>query len=105
MPVESDADRAVFVNADEFGVVALYRLGGAGAGVSIAVLNDLPSMQLFDGPGIASDGPSLTVRIIDLPAGYGDTDTVTVDGTLYAVRKVDRDGRGMARLQIEEIDA
>ncbi|SHE67946.1 hypothetical protein SAMN02745157_0696 [Kaistia soli DSM 19436] len=103
MAVESDADRAVFVNPDEFGRVALYAKAGAAEAVAVPVLHDLPSTQLFDGPGLASDEPSLTVRIFDLPVGYGVDDVVTVDGATYAVRKIDRDGRGMARLQLEDI--
>lgn len=101
MPVESEADRAVFVNPDEFGSAALYTVEG-GAAITIAVLFDRPSERLFDAPGLSSQQARITVRAADLPAGYGEGDAVTIDGTAYIVRVPEPDGLGMVRMMLEE---
>ncbi len=102
MPVESAADRAAFVNPDEFGAAASYQKAGGGAAESIAVLHLRPSARMFDGPGFSDQTPSIVVRQADLPPGAAIGDSVTVDGIAYAVRAIEPDGTGFAKLMIEE---
>ncbi|MCX5513424.1 hypothetical protein C3941_23835 [Kaistia algarum] len=103
MAVESDADRAVFVNPDDFGTVATYRLA-AGGSADIAVMRDLPFAMAFSDPGMATGSPSVTLRSADLPAGAAEEDEIDVEGVTYAVRVIEPDGTGMTRLRLEEID-
>lgn len=102
MPVESAADRAVFVNPDEFGVTATYGLAGGGSSTIDGIFDD-GYRQAFDGPGIASDQPRFIVRQADLPAGYGKGDSVTIDGTEFEVAVIERDGTGMVVLALTEV--
>lgn len=104
MAVESEDDRAVFVNPDEFGTIAVYMLSGGGS-ADIAVNRDLPFATAFGDPGVATASPSVLLRSADLPAGAAaEADSIVVDGVLYAVRVIEPDGTGMTRLRLEEIE-
>ncbi len=46
MGVESESDRAVFLNTDDFGVEALYKENGTGDGVTINVLFDKEDLSI-----------------------------------------------------------
>lgn len=102
MAVESDADRAVYLNPDEFGTLALYTPAG-GSAVEIAGIFDAPHLQIRMGDldaGITSASPSFLVRSADLPAGaaQGAGDTIDIGGTVYRVVEIAPDGTGMTLL-------
>jgi hypothetical protein len=103
MPVESAADRAVFMNPDEFGVTATYvRAGGAISEVDGIFDNGVDQPE-FSEPGVLSGQPTFRMRQADLPAGYAaNVDALTVDGTDYTVREIRPDGRGLVTLILEE---
>lgn len=106
MPVESAADRAAFVNADEFGTSAVYRPADADA-VTLNGVFDEPTEQRFDGPGINVGVPTFLVRTADLPeeAAPGDhtADRITIGARTFAPREQAPDGTGMTLLTLEEI--
>lgn len=103
MPVESAADRLVFLNPDEFGVEAVYRTRTGSSATLDGVLNSGSIRVGFD-RAVALDIKSTFVcRATDLPAGAlgGDAgDTLTIDGTRYAVANVEPDGLGMTWLTL-----
>ncbi len=101
MGVESDADRAVFLDTADFGVSVVYTRAG-GSTVTIQGLFDEPAtvVGFADGPGIASSEPRLTVRTVDLPDSAGDGDTAVVAGRSFIVR-IRSDEDGMSTLVLE----
>lgn len=101
MPVESAADRAVFTNADEFGVAATYTKAG-GSPVAISGIYDNGAVDALDDPRIASSSPRFICRTSDLPVGAAADDALFVEGFAYAVRVIRDDGTGMSELQLEE---
>ena len=103
MPIESEADRAIFLDPEDFGALATYQ-PAAGSTASIAGLVDKPASRAFPDPGVASSSPRFTCRAADLPAAAKRGDTLTVAGTDYLVQVIDRDGTGMATLTLEEAD-
>ncbi len=67
-------------------VDALYRPGGAGAGVSIRVVFSSPDQLAAFGEGrFVTDTVLIAVRVADAP-GLCPGDTIEVDGALFEVR-------------------
>lgn len=61
MPVESAADRAAFVNSDDFGAAATFTPSGGGGATSLSVLLDKPTERM--GAGQAGfEGAAYTAR-------------------------------------------
>ena len=107
MAVESAADRAVFVNADEFGSSAVYTPAAGGGGTVSGQFYNGAEQQAFGAPGVSSGQPSFRMWRADLPAGAevesaGDPDVLTVAGTGYAVRGIVSGEDGMVTLLLEE---
>lgn len=103
MAVESAADRAVFVNPDEFGVTATYELAAGGTSEVDGIFDDGVEQPEFAEPGILSGQPTLRMRSADLPGAADAGDTLTVAGADYTVREIRPDGRGMSTLILEEV--
>lgn len=109
MPVESEADRAVFVNPDEFGVTVRYQAEGQAARDIAGVFDD-PSREAFAGDiGVSTPAsPRVTIRAADLPEGAapGENtgDRVTIAGVAYEPRAAEPDGTGMLVLVLEEVE-
>lgn len=105
MPVESAADRLAFLDTDEFGVSATYRLSGGGMS-AVQGIYDAPFAEVVEdqyGAGVTVHPASFTLRAADLPGGYGDGDDLILAGTTYAVRAHELDGTGMASLRLEKL--
>ncbi len=106
MPVESAADRAVFVNPDEFGATGSYLLAAGGAS-DVDGQFDNGDVDTFGGAGagvgMVSKSPSFLCQTASLPAGAkgGGRDRITVADTIYAVQVIRDDGQGMSTLQLE----
>jgi hypothetical protein len=102
MPIESDHDRAQFLDPDEFGLEAVYSLAGGGPSATINGIFDVPHAAIDGGEIAISDRrPTFLCRITDLPAGAsggGAGDSLTVDGVIYQVVDHEPDGTGMTRL-------
>lgn len=110
MAVESAADRAAFVNPDEFGVAATYVVAANGATVEIHGLFDEPADETFAAPGMMGGEVTFRCRVADLPAGSANGDQLSIPGTsprsadLWRRRKAQPDGRGFVVLQLEMDD-
>lgn len=101
MPVEDAADRAVFVDPDEFGGTIT---SWAGSTVSIAGIFDAPWMRI---EGVAavpltSARTTFTCASSDLPPGAAQGDDVVVGSASYKVRELQPDGTGMVTLDLDK---
>ncbi len=101
MAIESAADRAVFLDVDEFGVAVTYT-PVIGSAVSLVGLLD-SGYEEVDLPGavdisMALSRSRLVVRSADLPAAAADGDTVTIASIDYLVKVISADGEGMSEL-------
>ena len=101
MPVESEADRASFLNSDEFGDGATYT-PVTGSPATFTGIFDAPHTAIDIGEISVSDRrPTFLCRASDVPAGAkgGNAgDTLLVDGTTYRVIDLEPDGQGMTRI-------
>lgn len=102
MPVESDADRAAFLDPGEFGATGSYTPAG-GAAVGLDGILDAPWLRIegvAEAP-ITSASPSFLCRAADLPDGAAQGDAFALGGVTYAVRELRPDGTGMVLLDLE----
>lgn len=104
MPVETDADRALFLDNDEFGLAVTWT--SAAGSVSFSAIFDA-EYQLLDVPtldaGAEGAGPQIHCRTSDLPADAAQGDGVTVDGTAYQAVELKPDGTGMTIVRLQEV--
>ncbi|MEK9751742.1 MAG: hypothetical protein VW338_00825 [Rhodospirillaceae bacterium] len=102
MAVESAADRAAFVNPDEFGVTATLTAAASGEQATVnGVLFDGED-TVFAGPGVMSGPIRFRCRTADLPAGAAHGDSLVIGSDHYAVAVRADDGTGMTDLQLEQ---
>jgi hypothetical protein len=105
MAVESAADRAQFVSANDFGRSFRY-LPGVGPEISVTGIFDAAYLLLEAGQaGVSGTAPTLLCCSSDLdalPAGKACEDDRVIDGLVqYRVVDVQPDGTGMSLLILE----
>jgi len=109
-PIESAADRAVFANADEFGVVVSWTAGVATTQIAALFDNEqIETDQFAEGPPQLTRRGVLTFAEDLLPAGAAEGDAVSVAITVPSARTltgtvavIERDGTGMCVVRIFE---
>ncbi len=102
MGVESESDRAVFLNTDDFGVEALYKEDGAGDGVTINVLFEKEDLSIDPEEGdLQNDPPTARARTSDGP-NAAHKDTLAINSVTYEVKTPRPDGEGMTLLRMKE---
>lgn len=105
MAVESAADRAAFLSADDFGVAATFtHVGGSATAVTGIFDNDYLDLEVEGEVGVASRSPRFVCRTADLDdaGGANDGDSLVVSGVTYKVRIVKPDGTGMTEMKLEK---
>jgi hypothetical protein len=104
MAVETAADRAVFLAADDFGVEAVYTPAGGAAGPTFCGLFDAPTISVAVGDEAETLDARATFfcRAADLPEGAegGAGDTITLGDATYEVAAIEPDGQGMTLLRL-----
>ena len=101
MPVESAADRAAFVNPDEFGLAATYALAAGGNTSLSGIFDEILAEGAGGNPGLATKVPDFLVRTADLPVGAKAGDRLTVGSrTFRVVNLLDPDGSGMTSIKL-----
>jgi hypothetical protein len=97
MAVETDTERAIFVEVDDFAVAATYN-GGTVNGIF-----DKEYLELDSGGSVAFaiNQPRFVCRTSDV-SDAADGDSITISGTSYVIRVVQDDGTGMTTLVLEE---
>ena len=103
MPVETDADRAIFVDADEFGAACTWNRAGSDSVFSVIFDEEyqLLTAELLDA-GVEGSGPQIQCRTSDLPSGAAQGDAVSIDGTGYVAVEIKPDGTGMTVVRLQE---
>lgn len=107
MNVESDADRAAFLDIDEFGLAATITIGGSPAAVN-GILTTAFAEALADiATGVESEMPIFKCASADV-TGVDHNDPITVVdeddvSTDYIVIGVEPSGDGMTRLLLQEV--
>ncbi len=103
MPVETDADRAVFVDDGDFAVaVAWAHAGGTATFTAIFDADyQLIASPFLDG-GAEGAGPQITARSSDIPAQAAHGDAVTIDARAYRAVEFKPDGTGMTVVRLQE---
>lgn len=102
MTVESDADRATFVDADDFGVAVTWSRDGVPSTFSAQFSR--PS-RLIEGLGevdMVDREARLICRTIDLPTGAAEDDPVAIAGesASFLCRAIRPTGDGMAFIEL-----
>lgn len=100
MPVETAADRAVFVAANDFGVEATYTKAGFRKTIAGIFDNDFVEV---DGGGIpfAMQQPRFLVPTSDVST-IAEGDSLVIATVTYIVRVRQDDGTGMTNLVLEK---
>lgn len=103
MAVESAADRAVFVNPNDFGVTGTYT-PQVGSAFSLNGIFDEAYFAVDIGAGVPVEGarPRFLCRTADLPSPPKHGDALTVPAGSYLVREIHDDATGMTELTIEK---
>lgn len=101
MAVESAADRAAFVSADDFGESITWTVGVTPS--TLSVVADAGAAHVDDGesPGVLDAHAALLCVADDIPAGGGQGDAVTFRGVAHTVRSIEPDGAGMSLVRLE----
>lgn len=111
MAVESAADRASFLDADEHGV-SVTIMPETGAPVTISAIFDEPYGLVGEDPdtdGFSGSEPIITVRSADLPTGELRGAKVSLtdsDGNsrLFRIVEPKPDGTGMTELRLSKLE-
>ncbi len=102
MAVESAADRAIFVSADDFGVTASYTpTGGSASNVKGIFDNEYFETDAGGEVAFALQQPMFHCRTADVSSA-AEGDAITINAVAYTVRNVRPDGTGMTMLILEE---
>ena len=97
MAVETDTERAIFVEVDDFAVAATYN-GGTVNGIF-----DKEYLELDSGGSVAFaiNQPRFVCRTSDVSSA-AQGDAITINATSYVIQVVQDDGTGMTTLVLEE---
>ena len=103
MPIETDDDRRLFVQADDFAVAVAWVHADGTAHLPAIFDEDyqLVTSAYLDG-GAEGATPQIHACGADIPAAGGLGDTVTVRGRQFSVVEIKPDGTGMAVVRLQE---
>lgn len=102
--IETAADLAVFFDADDFGTAATYRPQGGTPAPLVGVFTAAHTAAAGgEWPGVSTTAPALTVALDHLPPGARAGDEIDMRAAVWAVRDIQPDGTGLARLILEKV--
>ena len=103
MTIETDADRLLFLDLDDFAVTATYTPVTGGASTSVKGIFDAASAAIEVGleVSISSTSPQFHCRTSDLTNGGKQRDTFVISGVTYKAKDVQPDGTGMTVVMLE----
>lgn len=103
MPVETDDDRRLFVQDDDFAVPVLWTHSGGMASFSAIFDADYQLLSsAFLDAGVEGASPQLHACSADIPATAAQGDGVTVGASSYRVAEIKPDGTGMTIVRLQE---
>lgn len=104
MGVETETERAIFFDCEEFAVACTYTRAGQ-------TLSEPPLMGIFDnefvsvsfegGAELASTDPVFQVSTAKLHASAAPGDTLVIEGVTYKARVFQPDGTGVTTIVLE----
>jgi len=100
--VETDTERAVFFDTDDFAVTASYTPAGGSATDIKGIFDDeYEPIEVGGFVPVSSSAPVFQCKTSDVSAA-ADGDALTVNSTSYVIRVVMNDGTGVTMLQLEK---
>ena len=102
MAVETAADRAAFLDADEFGEILAWTSGAVTSTVPGIPSTGALRIDQMEGPGVLGRHCAVLVSVGDLPIGAGPGNAVTFRSAPHTVKSIEPDGTGMALVRLEE---
>ena len=101
MAVETDTERAIFFDTDEFADSITITIGGSASTIKGIFDNEMTTIDVGDNAGITANQPKITVKTSDVAnADFGDP--VVINSTNYTVNNVLKDGTGITEIFLSE---
>ena len=103
MAVETDTQRAIYFDTDEFGASATFTDVSAGTSSTVKGIFDKDSQEIIgmSDVGIMEDVPTFHCVTTDVSSAIFD-DTLVIDSTTYKIKKIEPDGTGMTKLTLSK---
>jgi len=103
MAVETDTERAIFFDADDFGVAASFTpSGGAAATVNGIFDKDYIAVDAGGSVPVALEEPKFICKTSDVSTA-AEGDAIVINTVNYTVKVVENDGQGVTTLILEEV--
>ena len=101
MAIESDTERAIFFDTDDFAKSATFADVSAGTSSTVKGMFDKDSQEIvgMSDVGIMEDVPTFHCVTTDVSSAIFD-DTLVIDSTTYKIKKIEPDGTGMTKLTL-----
>ena len=101
MAVETDTQRAIYFDTDEFGTSATFTDVSAGTSSTVKGIFDKDSQEIIgmSDVGIMEDVPTFHCVTTDVSAAVFN-DTMVIRSTTYKIKKIEPDGTGMTKLTL-----
>ena len=100
MTVESDTERAIFFDSDDFASSATFTDVSAGTSSTIKGIFDKESVEQAIGEaGIIEEVPVFTCKTSDVSDATFD-DTLVIDSVTYYIKELLPDGTGVTRITL-----
>jgi len=101
MAVETDTQRAIYFDTDDFATSATFTDVSAGTSSTVKGMFDKDSQEIvgMSDVGIMEDVPTFHCVTTDVSSAIFD-DTLVIDSTTYKIKKIEPDGTGMTKLTL-----
>jgi len=101
MAIETDTQRAIYFDTDEFGTSATFTDESAGTSSTVKGIFDKDSQEIvgMSDVGIMEDVPTFHCVTTDVSSAVFD-DTLVISSTTYKIKKIEPDGTGMTKLTL-----
>ena len=100
MAVETDTERAIFFDSDDFASSATFTDVSAGTSSTIKGIFDKESIEQAVGEaGIIEEVPMFTCKTSDIPNATFN-DTLVIDSVTYYIKELLPDGTGVTRITL-----
>ena len=100
MAVESDTERAIFFDSDDFASSATFTDVSAGTSSTVKGIFDKESVEQAVGEaGIIEEVPVFTCKTSDVSDATFN-DTLVIDSTTYYIKEILPDGTGVTRITL-----
>ena len=101
MAIETDTERSIFIDTDEFADSVTITIGGSASTIKGIFDNEMTTIDVGDNAGISANQPKVTVKTSDITsADFGDP--VSINSVSYTVNNVLKDGTGITELYLSE---